>query len=385
MTSSRRPSLVWLAFAAIPLLFAMQPASAAKPPPAKVKITPNRIATLALDWPHVAYASGGRIHIWNVATGATSVVPGNYSNAAHSIDASEVAIAGRRVAWIKRVGYGNTELGEKLYSASGGPAHVRKQGYIFGREDSASAVGGWIAGVVGSGKVLAVSLWKSNRAVVSNASLSLITPTSLRPIVTGPGGVVAESADGNHIAVLRSIAAWPADQPSTPTTQPTVAVYSTAGKLLREVVVETPIPPPVSCGDCVGYPSTMFNSVALSGHRLVVLTATNPETGPTPWAYAATLDVYDWTTGALVHSWPFSLRPWALNAAAPLAACRRFAAVEGKQLHVFDLTTGKEILTAPSSGSPAALDSHGLVYATGGGRQGKLVFVPMTRLLATAG
>jgi hypothetical protein len=367
-------------------LVASAQAGTAKSQPNKVKPTPQWVRTLAMDWPRVAYASGGRIHVWNIATGATSVVRGDYSNATHGIDAAEIAIAGTRVAWITRVGYGNTEMGEKLYSASiAGRAHVRKQAYIFSREDSANAVGGWIAGVVGSGNVLAVSTWKSNHGNTSNEKLSRITPAGLRSIVTGPGAIVADYADRGHIAVLRSIAAWPADEPSTPTAQPTVAVYSTGGKLLRTIAVSTPVPPPPPCPDCAdgGYPSTIENSVALSGDRLVLLTETCPEPGSSSWT--TTLQVYNWTTGSLLQSWPVVFKPFGINAAAPLAAYGRFAAVVGKRVHVIDLTTGKEIMTTASSGSSAALNSHGLVYAANQGRGGKLVFVPMSKLLALAG
>jgi hypothetical protein len=372
-----------LLVAGILLLFSMQ-AGAAKPQPTEVKVTAHSISTLAMDGPRVAYASGGRIYVWNVVTGATSVVAGDYSNATHRIDAAQVAIAGTRVAWIKRVGYGNTELGEKLYSASiAGRAHVRRQGYIFDREDSSHSVGGWIAGVVGSGNVLAVSTWKADDGATSKERLSRITPTALRPIATGPGAIVAQSANGGHFAVLRSTAAWPAEEPSTPESQPTIGVYGTDGTLLRELVVDTPIPPPPSCGDCVGYPSTIQNSVALSGDRLVVLTATNLWTSSTPWKIE--IEVYDWTTGELFHTWPMVFTPYAANAAPPLAVYGRFAAVVGKGLHVIDLETGNEIMEQRASGSPAALNSRGLVYAAPHGQGGKLVFVPMSKLLALPG
>lgn len=351
------------------------------------KVTAHGIATLAMDGSRVAYASGGRIYVWNVATGATSVVKGEYSNATHTQDAAQVAIAGARVAWIKRQSYGNTELGEKLYSASaGGTAHVRKQGYIFEREDSADSVGGWIAGVVGSGKVLAVSTWKSDRGTVTKARLNLITPTKLRSIATGPGSIVAQAAQGGHIAVLSSPAAWPADEPSTPTKQPTVRVYSASGKLLRVTVVTTPIPPPQTCADCSAYPSTIQNSVALDGDKLILLTATNPETGPTPWLWATTIQVYNWQTGLLLHTWPMSLRPYSINAAPPFSAHGRFAAVEGKQLHLVDLTTGVDKVIGPGLGSPAALGPKGLVYAAHASKgHGKLIFVPTSKLPGLGG
>jgi hypothetical protein len=42
---------------------------------------------LAMNGPRVAHSSGGKIHAWNVLTGATYVVKGNYSNAKHSVNA----------------------------------------------------------------------------------------------------------------------------------------------------------------------------------------------------------------------------------------------------------------------------------------------------------
>ena len=97
-------------------------AGAAKPHANKVKQAPSRIWTLAMDGSRVAYTSGGKIRVWNTATGATSVVGGRYGSPKNSalVDntASELAIAGNRVAWIKRRFIGNTEASEKLYTAT---------------------------------------------------------------------------------------------------------------------------------------------------------------------------------------------------------------------------------------------------------------------------
>jgi hypothetical protein len=258
------------------LLVLSTQAGATKPQPNKAKRTAKPIWTLAMDGPRVAYTSGGRVYVWNVVTGATSAVKGKYSNAEHKVNAAEIAIAGKRVAWIKRQDFGNTEAGGKLYTAPiAGRARLLKQTYVFGRNDSCQATGSWIGGAVGSGKVLAVSTWKSDGTVSSEERLSLITATRLQPIVTGPGAIVAASADGGRIAVLRSTAAWPVDDPAPPTTQPTVGIYSADGTLLREIVLDTPIPPPVPLESGCSL-STTFNSLALSGNRLVVLTETNP-------------------------------------------------------------------------------------------------------------
>lgn len=372
------------------LLLSTLPAGAAKPQPEKVRLTRSGIWMVAMDGPRVAYVSGGRVRVWNVATGATSAVAGSYTNAAHINVASELAIAGRRVAWIRRQDYGNTEMGEKLFTAAvPGAAEKIAQGYIFGRETSAVAVGHWIAGAAGAGKTLAVSTWKSDDAATSEEKLALITPKGLRTIARGPGAIVSAAVNDGHIATLRSLAAWPADDPSTPTSEPTVGVYSTGGTLLREIVLDTPVPPQPPCPDCgadVGA-STMFNSVALSGKRLVVLTQTNPET-PGSSTYTTTLEVYDWTTGALLQTWPVVNTPWAGNSAPALFASGRLAAVQGRnQLQLIDLTTGKRTAIVTANAYRAmAMDALGLVYvAPRGGQRGKLVFLPAAKLAGLVG
>src|SRR5947208_16944038 len=106
-------------FLAAALLFVPARAGAAKPQVKNVRQTAKPIWTLALDGSRVAYASGDRIRVWNMATGATSAVKGRYSSGsgARTNTASEVAIAGNRVAWLKDRQFGNTEEGQWLYTA----------------------------------------------------------------------------------------------------------------------------------------------------------------------------------------------------------------------------------------------------------------------------
>jgi hypothetical protein len=282
-----------------------------------------------------------------------------------------VAIAGTRVAWIKRQYIGNTEASEKLYTASlGGSAHLRAHSYRYDRDDPAATKGSWIAGVIGSGGVLAVSTWKSDGTASSNEKLRRITPTGLKTIATGPGAIVAESGDGGHVAVLRDTAAWPSDsnQPLSPT--PTAGIYSTAGALDGEVALSPPDP------DSVGI------QLALAGQHLVVLTTGLHEpAGPA----TVTLQVYDWTTGALLDTWPVGIQKYPGEVS--FAVHGQLAAVEGPgSLHLVNLATGKDVVIGPSShtGSPPAMDSRGLVYAFNPQVKspGKLVFVPMAKLLA---
>lgn len=364
--------LRWAAvFLAPALVFFTAQAGAAKPRASKVKQTTRPLWTLAMNGSRVVYASGTKIRVWNVATGVTSVVRGHYASRTGNVTAAQVAIAGRRVAWIKREGLGNTEAKEQLYTATiGGRAHLRAHSYRYGRDDPAATTGSWIAGVVGSGKTLAVSTWKSNGTTSHNERLSRITPSGLKPIVTGPSAIVAESVDRGRLAVLRSTGAWPYDTGPPLSPAPTAGIYSVTGTLLGKVAL-TP-PDPLTAGI----------EIALSGNRLVVLTTELQEPGA---HMTATLQVYDWRTGELEHTWSFALKIY--SGVHALAVYGHLAAVESASgLHLVDLDTGKDVKFAPASftDSPAAIDSRGLVYTLGHKIRGpgKLVFVPMAKLLA---
>jgi len=218
--------LRWAAlFLAPGLLFLSAQAGAAGSQASKVKQTAKPVLTLAMDGPRVAYMqSDRRVAVWNVSTGKTSTVKGTYPSKGARFGqgggAGEVAIAGERVALITRFATGNSQqTQERLYTAKlGGSAHqLGKLTNHYtnppdGQPEGGLSTGSWIAGVVGSGKVLAVSTWKSKDSVPSSERLSLVTPTGLRAIATGAGAVVSSSADRGHIAV------FPRPRPGPPTT-----------------------------------------------------------------------------------------------------------------------------------------------------------------------
>ena len=359
------------------LLVVSAQAGVTKPQATKVKRTPHSVWAVAMDWPRVAYATGKdgnseTIRVWNMATEATSAVKSPKGFATH--DANQIAIAGERLAWIRTVQLGNTELDHWLYTAPlGGSAHLLKR--MLGYTDTDCGLGGpQMGGLVSSAKTMAVSTWMDNSdgSVASNQRLSLVTPTRLRTIATGPDAILSESADGGHIAVL------PMPPPSLAEgycegALPTSAViYSTQGTLLRTI----PLPPPD--------PSTLGYQLALSGNEVVVLTDGLYEPNGPAWV---TLSVYDWTTGALRHTWPIAIPQYPGEVS--FTAHGELAAVEGPfRLHLVDLNTGKDVTIARSSHtvSPPALGAHGLVYALNPHYRGpgKLVFVPMAKLLALA-
>jgi hypothetical protein len=141
-----------------------------------------------------------------------------------------------------------------------------------------------------------------------------------------------------------------------------VGIYSSTGSLLHQIAVDHDA-----------------REISLSGKELVVLT----ETIPGPRSLVAKLQVYDWTTGTLMHVWPVKL---GRQGGRGLTVHGRFAALEAPgSLRLVDLTTGKGVAIASSSGARPALGSRGLVYSVNSGRSGKLVFVPTAKLLADLG
>jgi hypothetical protein len=356
-------------FLAPALLFFPTQAGTAKPQPNTVKKTAEPVWTLAIGGPRVAYASGGWVHVWNVKTGATSVVKGNYSNAKHSVNAAEIAIAGKRVAWIKREQLGNTELPTRLYTAlPGGSAHRLRRVLGYTDVGCGGEGGSQVRGLVSAGNVLAVSTWKADAdgSSASNRRLDAITPTGLRTIATGPNTIVAAAADAGHIAVVPL--GTVTDQETCTWAPPTsVNVYSTAGKLLRQI-------------------ETGPGQVALSGKRLAVLTGTS-----TP-----VLDVYDWTTGALTQAWPVAPGvegDFAVAGRIAVYSVYRHHRGRHEELHVLDLTTGKDAVLGTANKSlyrHLVIGREGLVYVvnywyhtpSSDASSGKLVFVPMARLVS---
>ena len=193
--------------------------------------------------------------------------------------------------------------------------------------------------MVGSGHVLAVSTWRWDGTAVTERRLKLVTLSGLRQIASGPGAIVAASADGGHIAAFRSTAAWPEgpanyEYPPPPTTAPSVGIYSAKGALLSEIALGN-------------NPDAMLK-VALRGNQLVVLTVATPPSGPR----TATLEVYNWKAGELVHTWPLAsdISPDLLGVSGRIAVLQGSRGLKGSpsrgSLHLVDLASGKDVAFA---------------------------------------
>ncbi len=361
----KRP-LNWLLLT-VPLLFVLAVSAAATSTPTrKLKHASGPIVALAMDGPRVVYSTQGNgVFVWNIRSNASSRVRGHSSSDNPLVQ--EVAIAGTRVAWITRSAAGNSEeTFEDLYTASSSGVGTKKLAHAyriheFGLDDVQRWRGDWITGLVGSGKLLAVSRWttKPNPGgptfeTIANARLSVISAKGgrLHVIASGVEAIVSRSANAGRVAVLRP--------------DGSVGIYSSAGQLLKQIT-----------------PSSA-NEIALGGGRLVVLTKTK------------TLEVYDSRTGALEHSWPIKTRAAYLQVG-HLQAYGRIALFSAdprywsRNLRILDLKTERSITLMSrrrSAWNDACVGPLGLVYAVnsykayaGHHPSGTLVFLSTARVL----
>jgi hypothetical protein len=240
--------------------------------------------------------------------------------------------------------------------------------YRYGVDDSTHTTGGWIEGLVGSGSNLVVSSWRSKGTTATDQQLSLVTPAGLEALAGGAGSIVSQAIGGDHIADLQS-SPW--------STSTSVAIYSSSGEPLNEF----------SLGSA--------EEVALTGDQLAVLTPS-----PTP-----TIEVYDWTTGALEHTWPAQGATTATSGAHQVGHVEAYGGLvlysvytgfvgNNETLHVLDPATGKDAVVAKVKAFGAnrewAIGSRGLVYvvnsrANSTDGPGKIVLVPAAKLGALLG
>ena len=324
---------------------------------AKVTRFQGRIRALALDGNRIAYdlsgtgSVGNKVLVWNARTGKTTKVSGKQTRGADDSSTGSgvfgLAIAGTRVAWLVNVG-GNTEGDDYLFESSVVKPNERK--VASEQRLGASCTGGpwvidracagkWLVGLVGSGKLIALNRWTSDGTGITDSKVDLLVGRSLQRVASGPPPFLNVDANAGRVVGLGGDGA--------------VHVISSTGKTLRSVR------PPSQ------------KAAALSGHELVVLTASRA------------LQLYDTRTGSLEKT--FTLRgtkqPRNLDVQGNIAIY-----TTGSAVHAVNLSSGKDRVVGQHRGGPlfAALDSAGLVHAsTGyGSTGGRIVFVPFARVAA---
>lgn len=348
--------VVSVAAAAAALALAAGAAGAGPKPPAPRAVhTQGWIAAIALDGASAAYDVSGRggrcnrAYLWNLATGVSTRISGARTCGADSTSTGggvvELAVAGRRAAWIVNQG-GNTESNDMLVTAAlPNPkevvlARARRTG-----EAEEQLTGRWLGGLVSDGTRLTYNDWTTlaEGTIASGGLWRVSRTTSVSLSGRDSSVVVARSADAGHVAVLRA--------------DGTIAVHGINGALLSTI---TP---------------TSARAVALSGDRLAVLTR------------MSTVEVYDRTSGALLHTWPITP-----GAASLLDAHRGVAAyVVWRTLHALNLETGRDAVVATQKRAivGARIDVPGVLYAyntvSGIRDVGNVVLVPFAAVARRVG
>ena len=322
----------------------------------KTKLASGPIRAVAMDGARVAYdvanprgsGHGNKVLVWNLLTGKVVKVSGKRTDQADTTSTGygvrELAISGKRVAWIVNLG-GNTESGDYLCVSSTASPKEWNVAEATRRGPYPDSPGPWISGLVGSEGLLAVNRWTADdQGTVTDGRLALIGTRGLQRIAVGEQTLLAASADVGRIAVLRSGG--------------TVGVYAMSGKLLLNVVPTSP------------------RDVALRGKYLVVQTK------------ARKLEVYDSRTGALLKTLavrgPANVAPQNLDVEGSLAVYTVWPDV--RVVHLAsrkDRVIGQLRTFLPADRVFAQIEPAGVVYA-GNVRNrpsrwlqsGTLVFVP---------
>jgi hypothetical protein len=330
--------IVGLAVAALAVLVGGGSGSAA-PPQVKVRQTRGEIAALAMGGPLFAYdvksagvegpSSCNRLFVWNVRMGATVLVSGKRTCGADGTSTgagvTRVVVAGQRIVWLANSG-GNTESFDELFTASlPRPKEARIATALRTGNVDCIVEGPEIAGLVGQGDLVAVNMWRRERASqapgqcktqVTNVSLRRVRGTSIGTIAAGANVRLAESADLGRIAVHRP--------------DGKVAIYSQTGALQR-----------------VLSPSSV-KELVLRKDYLVVLTLTSR------------LEVYNARTGALLFTRPVAAGAARLDVHSGIAVY-----AVSRRVHAINLLTGRSavVATAPQKIVGLALEAPGAVYA----------------------
>lgn len=330
------------------------------------------VGGIALDGTQAAYvrgvavsrscALGQRLYRWDLASGKTSPLSGASTCAqpttSTGVGISQIALADSHAAWLVSSG-GNLESDADLFASTtsaGRDKHITSAVTYWDGQSCSTDTGTAINGLVSDGSSITYATWSIEAGgTVTGSSLWRISGSSVRLIAGGSGVVVAASADGGRVALLR--------------TDGTIAIYGSDGTLLQTIAGAAS----VGCSCC------FEQNVALTGGLVAVVTA--PQQGA-----PGRIDVYDRTSGALLHSWTKAVRQvWKLDAYAGIAVY-----AGGSNVHALDLRTGKDVVVARAARAVdgVRLDRAGLLYflnlawSAKNGQDGKLVFVPYRTIAA---
>jgi len=368
------------AFAVLFIVSLIPAAASSSTGGASVLRTRGYVKHIAADGLRVAAATNGiarkcdRIVVWNPVQRTISDVKTNvdcFKGDGAINEVPEVAIAGKRVAWMEGVGGNSLELSirSRMLGAK------KTLTIAFAANSNGAEMqpdGDYVGNLVGDGSLLAYNAWHVCSAVPVGGEDDLATCTEPAPgnhevldfskqqllEVVGKNGVEIASAPDTVNAKRTSLEIVSVDAGRIATQAPggEVTLYSSEGDVVTQIAV----------------PAGSFAGSALQGSQLVTLRDGD-------------LELYDVSSGELTTTIP-------LAAGAVLRDLQDDLAVYivGRKVHVLRLSDGADIVYSPpgKGAVDAQIESPGLFYSysfPSGLDHGRIAFVRFAKVLQKLG
>jgi hypothetical protein len=371
----------WLALAALVIAGSLGVSASTSPAKKPVLRTKGYVVHIAADGPRVAVATEfskentcDRVVVWNPVkrTNAQIITRVNCESGGVN-NIPEIALAGKRVAWLEAQGGNSLEL--TLLSRVLGYGKTVTIAYATnGNGAEMQPDGDYVGDLAGDENLLAYNAWHVCTAVPVGGEDDLATCTEpasgdhevldfnkqrLRRVVNGKSVAIVSAPDieasGLNTMSL-TIVAVDAGRIATQQPDGSVTIYSATGSVLKKIAV----------------PTGKFSGFALQGSQLATVRD-------------GKLELYDVDSGTLAKTIP-------LAAGSVLRDLQNGLAVftHSRKIYVLRLSDGKKLtFSPPGKGSvDAQIESSGLFYSynyKGGRSPGRVVFVPFVTLLNKLG
>ena len=345
--------------------------------------TQGYVVHIAADGSRVAVATEfskvnkcDRVVVWNpIKRTHTKIITSVNCESGGINDIPEIALAGKRVAWLEALGGNELELYLRSRVLGHGKTKTIASAYN-GNGAEESPDGSYLENVLGDGALLAFDSWSVCTAYPAGSDIDPSEPQckaqapgnktvsrySAQKLlkVTNDKRVEIASAPDVYASGLKtmSLTVVAVDAGRIATQQPdgSVTTYLATGRVLKKIAV----------------PTGKFSGFALQGSQLATVRD-------------GKLELYDVDSGTLTKTIP-------LAAGSALCDLQNGLAVftQGRKIRVLRLSDGKKLtFSSPGKGSvDAQIESSGLFYSynyKGGRSPGRVVFVPFATLLNTLG
>ncbi len=373
----------WLALAALVVAGSLSASASTSPAINPVLRTKGYVVQIAADGPRVAVATEfskenkcDRVVVWNpVKRANTQIITRANCESGGVNDIPEIALAGKRVAWLEAQGGNYLELSLRSRVLDHGKTEAIGSA-SNGNGAAESPDGSYLENVLGDGALLVFNSWSVCTAYPAGSDIDPSEPQcdfpasgaktvlyysaqELRKIVNGKGVKIVSAPDieasGLRTMSLKVVAVG-TGRIATQQPDGSVTIYSAAGSVSKEIAV----------------PTGKFSGFALQGSQLATVRD-------------GKLELYDADSGTLMKTIPLAAGSLLHDLQNGLAVY-----VHGRKIHVLRLSDGRKLtFSPPGKGSvDAQIESSGLFYSynyKGGRSPGRVVFVPFATLLKKLG